>query len=490
MSDSSIKWLKRVLAILCILFSAYMIVTVIRASTYSVLAGDDFSHGNDVGEFHTNLWSYLLASFRFAGQRYITWQGTYFSMFLQALLSPINQYGLKQLRCVMFANSLLFYGSLLYFLIIFMKRNEVKDLFVKCVIIAASVFAVCGYNAYNEVFFWFSGSVSYSFPMAVLLIALAHYMQTDLSGNKAYLISTVLLGFLAMGGTLMIAGIGCYVALLVLAYRYLHDRKIVTKHLLVFLIWLLGAIINTAAPGNYVRHSWIDDGMHPLSSLKYAFTLTDQRWQHLSSKNFVFLLVVVFACSLYVSSNKKKDILKAVCSILGLLTPVVAAFPMVLGYSGEYLPNRCAFVLDFAIAFSAFYCSFTMGGFCKAFLDDNSVRVVLINTALLGVICVLLDGYGLSDFRTMQIASQLRNGVYQDHYEVCRDFLEKLSEYPKGSDVRISIDDFPYEIDNCHNFRMYDQDNNEYWINKEVAKYYGLNSIVIYSEEQSEETDN
>ena len=490
MSDSSIKWLKRALAVFFILLSAFMIITVIRASTYTVLSGDDFSHGNDVGEFHTGFWSYLLASFRFAGQRYMTWQGTYFSMFLQALLSPINQYGLMQLRCVMFANSLLFYGSLLYFLTIFMKRNEVKDPLVKCVFIAAVIFAVCGYDAYNQVFLWFSGSTSYGFPLSVLLVAFSYYIQTDLSDKKAYLISAVLLGFLAMGGTLMIAGLGCYAALLILAHRFLRDRRICPKDLLVFLTWLSGAVINTAAPGNYVRHSWIDDGMHPLRSLKYAFTLTDRRWQFLTSENFAFLLVAVFACSLYISSNKKKDILKAAFSVLGLFAPVVAVFPMALGYSIDKLPNRCAFIIDIAIIFSSFYCAFTMGEFCKALLDKNSVKAVLVNAALLGVICVLLDGYGLSDFKTMHMAAQLHQGVYQDHFNVCRDFLEMLSEYPKGSDVRVSEDEVPYEIDNCRNFCLFPEDDSDYWINKEVAKYFGLNSLVIYSEEQSAETGN
>lgn len=490
MSDTSVKWFKRLLAVFFILISAYMILTVIRASTYTVLSGDDFSHGNDVGEFHTGFWSYLLASFRFAGQRYMTWQGTYFSMFLQALLSPINQFGLTQLRCVMFVNSLLFFGSLLYFLIVFMKRNEVKDPLVKCVFITAVIFVVCGYDAYNQVFLWFSGSTSYSFPLSVLFIALSHYIQTDLSDKKAYLISAVLLGFLAMGGTLMIAGMGCYAALLMLAYRFLRDRKICAKDLLVFLTWLSGAVINTVAPGNYVRHSWIDDGMHPLRSLKYAFSLTDRRWQFLTSMNFAFLIVVVFACSLYISSNRKKDYLKIAVSILGLLTPVVAVFPMALGYSIDKLPNRCAFIIDMGIMFSSFYCAFTMGEFCKALLDRSSVRVVLINAALLGVICVLLDGYGLSDFKTMHLASQLHRGEFQDHFNVCRDFLEMLDEYPEGSEVRINEHDVPYEIDNCRNFCLFPEDDSDYWINREVAKYYGLKSITIYSDEEGGETDN
>ena len=97
---------KKGIIAICIILLGWMIMTMVKASSYSVLVADDFSHGNTVGVFHTSFWNYLVASFQYAVKEYLEWQGTYFSMFIQALLSPINNYGMRQLRCVMAVNSL------------------------------------------------------------------------------------------------------------------------------------------------------------------------------------------------------------------------------------------------------------------------------------------------------------------------------------------------------------------------------------------------
>ena len=86
-----------------------MVGTLIWISSYSVLVADDFSHGLTVGTFNEPMFPYLLTSFKFVKKLYFDWSGMYFSMFMQALLSPINHYGFIQLRVVMACNALLFF---------------------------------------------------------------------------------------------------------------------------------------------------------------------------------------------------------------------------------------------------------------------------------------------------------------------------------------------------------------------------------------------
>lgn len=82
---------------------------------YTVLSGDDFTHGVRVGVYHVSLPRCFAASLLYVQDLYMDWQGTWFSMFLQAFLSPINNFGLPQLRAVMVGNALLFLVSLAVF---------------------------------------------------------------------------------------------------------------------------------------------------------------------------------------------------------------------------------------------------------------------------------------------------------------------------------------------------------------------------------------
>lgn len=99
--------------IVCFMIIAVTVGILTVGAGYTVLIADDFAHGVRVGAYHVSFPSYLAASFRFVKDLYLNWQGTFFTMFLQAFLSPINNFGLAQLKAVMISNALLFFLSLL-----------------------------------------------------------------------------------------------------------------------------------------------------------------------------------------------------------------------------------------------------------------------------------------------------------------------------------------------------------------------------------------
>lgn len=90
----------------------FMVYVIAASAGYTVLVGDDFTHGVRVGAFHVPFFQYFVASLQYMKEIYLDWQGTYFAMFIQALLSPINNFGLPQLKAVMILNVLLFAGAL------------------------------------------------------------------------------------------------------------------------------------------------------------------------------------------------------------------------------------------------------------------------------------------------------------------------------------------------------------------------------------------
>ena len=85
------------ITIACVIIIAVTIVIFAAGAGYTVLSGDDFTHGVRVGAFHVSLPQYFAASLLYVQDLYMDWQGTWFSMFLQAFLSPINNFGLPQI---------------------------------------------------------------------------------------------------------------------------------------------------------------------------------------------------------------------------------------------------------------------------------------------------------------------------------------------------------------------------------------------------------
>lgn len=479
------KIIKRVVTTVLILLSFFMIFTVVRISAYTVLIADDFDHGNAVGAFHTDFFTYLWASLKFTAVKYMEWQGTYFSMFIQALLSPINNFGLPQLRVVMIANALLFFGSLVYLIFTLVRGWGREQLMMKMIIVTLIVFMLTSYQAYEEVFYWFSGATSYSIPLSFLMLGIAFVLRTSEEKYIVNLVLAVITGVMAMGGSLTVTGTGCYVLLMLGLYAFLRDKKLDKKIAVIFGFWLLGAIINAAAPGNFVRHEVIDDtGVHPLGALKNAFYMLDERYQwFFDNTNIVVILIILMICGVF-AANYKKFNLKAylVTSVLALATPAVTAFPVVLGYSRpSSLPVRCLFLIDVSVILSLSNMFFIIGVVIRNVLREEAVKEIAVILAVLCICSAMMDSYGLKSVKLLDLNHQLRADVYKNYYEECVSFYDRLEQCEKGTDVAIPANEAPSAIYYFHNFYLTKKPKN--WVNKAVAEYYGLKSLKLYDAE-------
>ncbi len=118
--------LRTILIITLIIGIICLIAPTIITSYYSVFIDDDFEHAATVERIHETHPSYLVSSWLFMTDKYMNWQGNYFSMFIQALLSPANQGGFRQLRITMVANSVLFFSTFFSFIYVMLGRIGIK----------------------------------------------------------------------------------------------------------------------------------------------------------------------------------------------------------------------------------------------------------------------------------------------------------------------------------------------------------------------------
>lgn len=294
---------------------------------------------------------------------YFNWQGTYFAMFVQALLSPVNHYGMTQLRLVMIFNSVNFFASFIGCIWVMLTRLVKGEWHIKLVICTCAVFAITTYSAFEEVFYWFSGAASYSIPVSCLFYSWIAICLQDVSTKRKHkyiwIILAMLFGICAMGGSLTIAAIGCCMLLLLCLYFFLVHKKINLTYLSVFIVYLTGAAANAAAPGNYIRQRTSEgDGIQLIHSLFNTCQVCESNLIWIFNRtNFGLILLIILVCGMFLYGKINVNMSRyTIVSILSAVSIAAVIFPVVLGYNVPWMPNRCVFILviTFILVFGNF----------------------------------------------------------------------------------------------------------------------------------------
>lgn len=488
------NWVRILISISSVIVIAATVGVIAAGAGYTVLSGDDFTHGVRVGAFHVSLPKYFAASLLYVADLYMDWQGTFFSMFLQAFLSPINNFGLAQLRAVMVGNVLFFFAALFALLWVglsFFQRDgeasfgtadpEEKRpmLSLRLVMVAVFFVTIANGDVYAEIWFWFSGAVAYSMPFSVLLVALTLVLliNKEEGGRRRKTGCAVCAGillFLSSGGSLAVAGAGCYTALILTAAFFLLSRKLSVHNLAVFAAGVAGALVNVAAPGNFARHDGTAGaGLHFGQAFLYTLRMFVEETGRLFRETIfglVFLLMV--AIGLYLA-GKCRIALKeyGMVTAFALAAGLVAYFPVALGYGSYYIPNRCYFIIDTALVISllnlALFAGICLHRFCGMPADKRSMAVL----AYVCLAAVIVSPLSVGEMPLYRVARSVRNGSYRAYYEKCVGIYEYLETCPEEEVVL----EMPEYIEDFECF-YFDSDE-EGWVNQGIAAYYGKKSV-------------
>lgn len=481
------KVIKFVISAAAIVAIVYMAAVLLWASTYTVLSADDFSHGVDLGMYREFILKHILGSLFFAGLIYFIWQGTFFSMFLQGLLSPINGYMYPQLKIVMILNLLLALATLLFLIYEVFKRSSSRCRFLMPVISALTIFTIFGFVAYYEVFFWYSGSTSYGYPFSVMMAGLAFTLRFYRLGKKSDRILAKVFGFLAGGGTLMIAGAGCCYALLILIYFSVKNHYVDYDGRRIFKWWFIGALVNTLALGNYARKfQQGSSGCGIVATFKNSVLICIRAYKIMVKNGFILQILLVFLIlgilmALMADRVVSKRTLKLLC-VLSFISPIsswFACFPATLGYGAVWgLGNRCNFIVNTTFIISTIFAAIVFGYTIATYIQKKSLLLVPVAFGLILILNALLPG-NISANKFSELQGQLENGEIQQYYNECKEYVEKLDEYPEGTDVRVSVDEIPRAVENtCEFYNFSESSDPDSWLNVALAKYYGFKSFA------------
>lgn len=455
----------------------------INASRYSFYCADDFSHANAVGVFGENIFELFKASIRYMIEMYRTWQGTYFSMFLQAFLSPINGFGEMQLAIVMVGNVVFFILSLL--LLIKEICSFIKiDNRIKAFLSLLALFSILDFKAWPEIFYWFSGATSYSFPLSVTMLGIVLYLKNK---NIITYVIACLLSFLASGGSLTVAGTSCFGILTILFVK--GYKKCKKKDFIFFGIAVLGAIINTVAPGNYMRHDQMDtSGLHIGVAFLKSINQTILTLEYLLFQTpFLVILLLCIVAGFCISGKRsfnKNQIYKTMgmCAVM----PIVTCFPVFLAYAPStiYFANRCDFVCTFVVIIVIMMISVLSGILLKesGFIKEKGRELLLLSLLVLCLVMPALnESFRYSNTVIYRMCENTATGNFKRYHDEVMNIYKTIEE---SESADVIIESLPAAVADFQDISTTLSTDSAYWTNQALATYYGKNSIALKQPEQ------
>lgn len=475
------KLLKILIISFCCVVCGVLIFTFTSIASWSFPQADDFSHGMGLGYLGSNVFALLAASFSFAKRTYLGWQGTYFSMFLQGFLCPLTELKATDLKPVMIMNALLIFASLFFFVFTVGKKLQM-DRFYCFLLYTAVIFSLFTYKAWTEIFYWFSGATSYSFPMSTALFGGAVLLRAK--RKRGYVLAAVL-AFLASGGSLEVAGTSCWLVFMILALRVLFKKEY-KGSLAVFIIAVAGALCNALAPGNASRQAEIGVTVTLMNLIKAAIYTVLQVISNVSdllvTTPFIVVLLLIFCIGVRIS--RKLPFHTTFWLMLPFLTffwPFVCAYPVRLAYCtavyATYFPNRCEYIEMTVLVLTCVVCALSAGVFAGKKTDGACVRYALASAAVIAVLgYATQSSWDLTTSVAYKSCMEYANGTFQAYSRAAKEIYASIENSDEEDVVVTSIGG----IENFTSF--YIPEEADHWLSGSIANYYGKNSVRSQSQ--------
>lgn len=89
-----------------------------------------------------------------------------------------------------------------------------------------------------------------------------------------------------------------------------------------------------------------------------------------------------------------------------------------MGYGGQQIPERCAFVIDIVIILSMINMAGIIGCVIIRKFNNESLRIIKLLLAICIFICYALDGYSIADVKIFEMNNELTNGSMANYYRL------------------------------------------------------------------------
>ena len=422
------------------------------------------------------LFEVLKAAFTQVRESYFGWQGTYSAILLFSLQPGAFSDDLYFLTTFIMVFSLTL--STIFFVdtivVRWMKSRRSYGFLISLLILFCSIQFVVDKE---QALYWYNGAVYYTFYYSLALVFFALLIRLFLTDSeKKRLILTVVSALFAIfiaGGnytTGLVTAILLFLGILILYKSRVPHKWIL---ILVFAVYMIGFVINMAAPGNSVRASTVE-GLSAVKaivmSVFYATTYIG-KWTNLPQVAvFLFLTPILYRIAGNVNFSFRYPFIVMGIAFLcfsAQFTPTLYA----MNYIGAGRQvNIYYYAYYLLVLFIIFY-------LCGWISKQNALQIKakrIITTAstacgLFVIAALFLAGcfeYRYHDLTSVDTALAALDGTVQQYDEEYEAAIEQIKSGEMYVDDIETVPDF---------FRALDiSDADGFWINTRMAAYYGV----------------
>lgn len=271
------KWLmpKTMAMVLTVVYVASLI-PLLWIGWYNYPSADDYSIGSNAHQTWVsthNIFAVIWTGIVRAVDDWVNWMGYFTSNFLMAV--PPSSFGE---RCYVLTPWLMLgivsFGTVYLLHIIFVKVFRADKYVSHCVSMLMLFVTVQCMVGRVEAFYWYSGAANYIFVHGMSLFFYGLLLSAVYDKGKKRIFdftAASVLGFLTGGGNQMTALNGAIVVLVAIGFLTVLKKWKAYKALAIPMgLYLLGFILNVAAPGNWVRAEGTS-GMNPIKAVLSSF---------------------------------------------------------------------------------------------------------------------------------------------------------------------------------------------------------------------------
>ncbi len=483
--DRRLKTL-HIFAIVSLILLILTALPLMFAGLYTHPLGDDYHYG--VPAFSALKEAGFAAAIKAAAagtaHQYNIWQGTYSAMFLMHL--PPQIFG--DLCYKLYPAFVILALTLSVFYILkplTLTNPEIsRDAWIATSSLA-SVLCLSFVPLMGETFYWFNGSVYYTFFLALTLLMLGGMIRMRRSENPLYLIWLLPLCLIVAGGnyaSLLPSLI--IIAFMIAASCIAKDRKSAILTSLCMAVLLTGFAISVLAPGNALRQA-TSYGAGPVKAILKSLLQAGSYLVHWTGLGILIALILLTPVFVYIAKRSsysfKYPIPVCIVAFGIFASSETPTFYAQNNGGAARVFDICFYMMVGLIFFVYFY--FT-GWVVKRLSTDKPVPVIKKATAIPAIALVVVfvvSALIRPSFETFQVpnsckaAKILINGDakhYDDQYKARRALIDQNP----GGDLTFDPYDFSEDI---RWFLWLGDLSTDAADNEDFAKFYGLNSVRI-----------
>lgn len=465
---------KKYLFLLCIV-ALVLSISYLLPIRYTIMATDDYAYYMNLKDLalSNNL---FVAAFQAAKNYYLTWQGTFSSVYLTYLFMMIANGNLTILHielCIVILTLLiaLFLLAQELNLLLFQKEDWGKTVFLYI------VFLLLGMNhqSPNEAMYWFNGAFVNTSMLGVGLLAICLLLRYYRLGGTYRIVMSCIFAFLSAQGPLTIAGFMNAFLLGLCGLLYLKGDKKRGTLLLPFLFCFIAALINALAPGNYLRQGQYDgSGLFVTDAFFNTFYALVVRIGVLLHNSY--LLLGMSLLILFIFKNKER--LKVPFSIHPFILWVYSffilfctMFPYCLGYHTRTMivSRQCFFMELYTVIL---FIPLTI--YTALYYKNRQWVNKRIISILLAILCVGNLLWVKPDVILLpKLIQQYWDGTMKVFHEDSMRLIDKIKN--DKEDIVIIEEEVPFSY--LLQGLTFVEDSGS-WYNDSVAKYLGKEAII------------